>query len=134
MRFIQKTALAIVCALATQHAHTYGSSSSSSSSCNYPRFSEFQPSPNKYLQNLREFSFLASANTTPSSVEANVSAGSVKEHFTAKQLTITPLNSGQLEVVGKLTRPFQHGFARISVKAHSKPGCEKTDGFLVRVQ
>lgn len=114
-------------------ASAYGSASSSSS-CHKPSFSEFTPAANKYLQSFREFSFVASSNTTPTSVEVNISTGQVKHHFSAKELQITSRKSGQLEVSGKLDRPFQHGFARISVTAHSKPGCEKTDGYLIRVQ
>ena len=125
---------AMLLSLAAHTAFAYGGSSSSSSSCEKPHFSEFQPSANKYLQHLREFSFVASANTSPSSIEVNISAGQYKEHISAKQLEITPQPSGRLEVKGKLNHPFQHGFARISVTARSKPGCEKTDGFLVRVQ
>jgi len=135
MKHLLQTTSTILLCLAIDKAYAYGGgSSSSSSSCDKPSFSEFQPSASKYLQNLSEFSFTASANTTPSSIEVNISAGQVKEHLVAKQLEITPQKSGRLEVKGKLNRPFQHGFARISVTAHSKPGCEKTDGFLVRVQ
>lgn len=133
MKHLLKTAAALILCLSVNTAYAYGGSSSSSS-CEKPSFSEFQPSANKYLQNLREFSFVSSSNTTPSSIEVNVSAGQYKEHITAKQLEITPQSSGRLEVKGKLNQPFQHGFARISVTAHSKPGCDKTDGFLVRVQ
>lgn len=124
---------AVLLSLPFDAAVAYGANSSSSS-CDKPSFSEFQPSANKYLQNFREFSFVASSNTTPASIEVNISAGSMKEHLDAKQLEITPQKSGRLEVKGKLNKPFQHGFARISVTAHSKPGCEKTDGYLIRVQ
>lgn len=114
-------------------AFAYGSGSSSSN-CVKPTFSEFQPAANKYLQSFREFSFVTSSNTTPTSIEVNISAGQMKQHLSAKELEITPKKNGQLEVSGKLDRPFQHGFVRISVTAHSKPGCEKTDGHLIRVQ
>ena len=114
-------------------AHAYGSSSSSST-CHKPTFSEFQPAANKYLQSFRTFSFVASSNTTASSIEVNISAGKIKHHFTAKELEITTRRSGQLEVKGKLDREFQHGFARINITAHSKPGCDNTDGYLIRVQ
>lgn len=133
MKYLSATTVVLL-SLAANTAFAYGGSSSSSSSCEKPHFSEFQPSANKYLQHLREFSFVASANTSPSSIEVNISAGQYKEHISAKQLEITPQPSGRLEVKGKLNQPFQHGFARISVTARSKPGCEKTDGFLVRVQ
>ncbi|WAR44424.1 hypothetical protein [Methylomonas rapida] len=113
--------------------HAYGNGSSSSK-CVKPTFSEFQPSANKYLQSFREFSFVASANTTPTSIEVNVSAGQYKQHIGAKELEITSKPSGQFEVTGKIDRPFQHGFIHISLTAHSKPGCEKTEGYLIRVQ
>lgn len=127
------TIAAVMLSLPMDSALAYGSSSSSSS-CDKPKFSEFKPNANTYLQSFREFSFVASSNTTASSIEVNISAGKIKEHFSAKQLEITPQKSGRLEVKGKLDKPFQHGPARISVKAHSKPGCEKTDGFLIKVQ
>lgn len=127
------TIVAAVLSLQVDTVYAYGSSSSSSH-CDKPSFSEFQPTANKYLQSFSEFSFAASSNTTASSIKVNISAGPLKEHFDAKQLNITPQNSGRLVVKGKLSRPFQHGFARISVTAHSKPGCEKTDGHLIKVQ
>ena len=63
----------------------------------------------------------------------HVSIGDNKYEFTAKELQITPLRTGQLEIRGKLNKPVENGFARISVTAHSKPGCERTDGVLIRV-
>ena len=125
--------IAAALSLPANTVFAYGSSSSSSS-CDKPTFSEFQPAANKYLQSFSEFSFVASSNTSPSSIKVNISAGSLKEQFDAKQLKIDPQGNGRLVVSGKLNRPFQHGFARISVTAHSKPGCEKTDGHLIRVQ
>ncbi|MGY6275684.1 hypothetical protein [Methylomonas sp. MgM2] len=113
--------------------YAYGSSSSSNT-CHKPTFSEFQPAANKYLQSFRAFSFVASSNTTASSIEVTVSTGKIKHHFTAKELEITPRRSGQLEVKGKLNRDFQHGFVRISASAHSKPDCKNSDGYLIRVQ
>lgn len=114
-------------------AFAYGSSSSSSS-CHKPTFSEFTPAANKYLQSFREFSFVASSNTSASSIEVNISTGREKHHFSSKELQITPRRSGQLEVKGKLNSPFQHGFIRISATAYSRPDCKHTDGYLIRVQ
>ena len=133
MKTFYITITAVLLCLQFDAAFAYGSSSSSSS-CKKPSFSEFKPSANKYLQSFREFSFTASSDTSPSSIEVDISAGSTKEHFTSKQLAITPQASGRLDVKGKLNKPFQHGFARISVKAHSKPGCDHSDGVLIRVQ
>lgn len=128
-----KIATATLLSLSVGAAHAY-TSGQSSSHCDKPSFSEFQPAANKYLQSFDEFSLVASSNTTPTSIEVTVSAGQAKYHFSAKQLQITPQNSGRLVVKGKLERPLQHGFVRLSVTAHSKPGCEKTEGYLIRIQ
>lgn len=133
MQTLNTVFLASVLLLTSSSAFAYGSSSGSSS-CDKPVFSEFQPAANKYTQSLGEFSFMASSNTTPSSVHVTVSLGENQLHFGPKDLDIEVQKSGRLEVKGKLERPIQQGFARISVTAHSKPNCEKTDGFLVRIQ
>ncbi|NOV30413.1 hypothetical protein [Methylomonas sp. ZR1] len=127
-----KIAAATLLSLSGTAAHAYGSSQSSQH-CDKPVFSEFQPATNKYLQSFSEFSLMASANTTLTSVVVNVSAGETKYHFTPKQLQITQQPSGRLEIKGKVDRPIESGFARLSVTAHSKPGCEKTDGYLIRI-
>lgn len=119
--------------LGTASAYAY-SSSPSSSHCEKPAFSEFQPAANKYLQSLSEFSFTATSHTTAASIEVSVTAGPIKYHLTHKDLDIDTQKSGRLSVSGKLPRPIEKGFARINITAHSKPGCEKTDGYLVRIQ
>ena len=133
MNTLTKITVAACLLLGFNTAHAY-SSGQSSSSCDKPRFSEFQPAANKYTQSLSEFSMMASANTVPSSVHVTVSYGQAQFDFPAKELDITVQKSGRLEIKGKLDRPIEAGFARISVTAHSKPNCEKTDGFLVRIQ
>lgn len=121
------------CIFGTQEVYAYGSSQSSSH-CEKPVFSEFQPSANKYLQTLNEFSFLSSSNTKINSLEVTISAGPIKYHLSHNDLAIEAQKNGRLEVYGKLPRPVEKGFARISITAHSKPGCEKTDGYLIRIQ
>lgn len=125
--------LTLIFVFEVPQVYAYGSSQSSSH-CDKPVFSEFQPSANKYLQSLNEFSFLSSSNTNANSLEVTVSAGPIKYHLTHNDLDINVQKSGRLEVSGKLPRPLEKGFARISITAHSKPGCEKTDGYLVRIQ
>jgi methionine synthase II (cobalamin-independent) len=133
MNTLTKLTLAAACLLSINTAQAYNSGQGSSS-CDKPMFSEFQPAANKYTQSLSEFSMMASANTVPTSVHVTVSYGQTHFDFPAKELDITVQKSGRLEIKGKLDRPIEHGFARISVTAHSKPTCEKTDGFLVRIQ
>lgn len=102
--------------------------------CDRPAFSEFQPATNKYLQSFNEFSLTASANTTPASIAITVTAaGEVKYHFSAKNLQITPQQNGRLAIKGKLDKAVEQGFARLSITAHSKPNCEKTEGYLIRI-
>lgn len=127
------TIAVILLSLPMDYALAYGNSSSSSS-CAKPSYSEFNPTANESLQSLSEFSFVVSSNTTASSIEVNISAGSFKKHFSAKELDITQQRSGRLTVKGKLDKPLEQGYARISVTAHSKPGCEKTDGYLIKLQ
>lgn len=132
MTTLFRIAAATLLSLSANAAQAYGGSQSSHH-CDKPVFSEFQPAANKYLQSFTEFSLNASANTTLTSVVINVSAGETKYHFTAKELQITQQPSGRLEIKGKVARPIEHGFARLSITAHSKPGCETTDGYLIRI-
>lgn len=132
MTSLYRIGAAICLSLSLNVAHAYGNQQSSSH-CEKPTFSEFQPGTNKYTQSFVEFSFVASSHTMPASINVNVSAGELKYHFTAKELQITPRQNGQLEVRGKLPRPIEHGFARVSMTGHVKPGCDKTDGYLVRI-
>lgn len=127
-----RIAISSLLMLSTDAALAYGSGQSSQH-CDKPAFSEFQPATNKYLQSFTEFSLVASSHTTPASIEVNVSAGDLKYHFSAKELQIAQQPSGRILVSGKLPRPIEKGFARVSITAHSKPGCEKTDGYLVRI-
>lgn len=130
---LSKMMLALSCLLAIGQAHAYGSGGSSSTHCEKPTFSDFSPAPNKYLQSFDEFALVASANTTPSSITVNVSAGSLKYVLHAKQLQISEGKHGKWNIEGKVPRPIEHGFVRLSVSAHSKPGCEATTGYLIRI-
>ena len=122
----------LLLSLSVNNAHAYNKNQGSSS-CEKPIFSEYQPAGNKYTQSFGSFSFIASSNTAPGSITVNVSAGENKFHFDAKALEIVQEKSGKFKVNGKLLRPIEHGFARVSITAHSKPGCEHTDGYLIRI-
>jgi hypothetical protein len=101
--------------------------------CDRPKFTNFEPPMNKYTQSFGEFSFEASANTVPASIVVTVTVGGKQRQWTAKDLDIDELRSGRWEITGKIYPPVGSGFARVDVQAHSKPGCEHHDGFLVRV-
>lgn len=132
MSSLYRIGAALCLGLWVSASHAYGSQQSAGH-CEKPTFSDFQPAPNKYTQSFLEFSFVASSHTVPASISVNVSAGELKYQFTAKELQIKPRQNGQLEVRGKLPRPIEHGFARVSMTGHVKPGCDKTDGYLVRI-
>lgn len=132
MTNFHKISAAIFLTFCANSAHAYGSNHGSGG-CDKPVFTEFKPAVNKYLQSFSEFSLLASSNTAPTSINITISVGENKYHFTPKELVITPRKTGSLEVKGKIDRPVEHGFARLSVTAHSKPGCEHTDGILIRI-
>lgn len=127
--------LFLVISLSTSfgNAFAYGTGQSSHS-CEKPIFSAFQPAANKYLQSFNEFSFVTTGNTAPTSIAVSVSVVDNKFHFTHKDLVITTLKNGHLAVKGKLGKPVEHGFARIDFTAHIKPGCDKTEGYLIRIQ
>jgi len=133
MLHCNRLAAALILSLGFNTAHAYGGNHSTGSSCEKPIFSAFQPAVNKYLQSFTEFSFVTSANTVPTSIGVTISVGENKIHYSAKELQIKPLKNGHLVVKGKLDRPLEFGFARLSVTAHSKPGCETTEGYLIRI-
>ncbi len=125
-------AAALLLCLGCSSAYAYNSSQGSHS-CDKPVYSDFQPSPSKYTQSFSEFSFVVSSNTNPHSIHVEISTGGGKIVFTPNDLVINNRANGQFEVRGRLDRAMEHGFARVNITAHSKPNCEKTDGFLVRV-
>lgn len=132
MNFKLRSACGLFLGLYGSFALAYGNNASSHH-CDKPHFSGFQPAANKYTQSFNEFSFEASANTVPSSIVVTVSVGGKQRQWTAKDLDIDELRSGRLDVAGKIRPAVEGGFARVSIVAHSKPGCEAHDGFLVRV-
>jgi hypothetical protein len=124
------TALSLM--FSVNFAYAYGSGSSSTH-CDKPVFSDFKPAANKYLQSFDEFSVVASGNTTATSIVVDLGLGENKIHFSNHDLEITTRKTGQHDIKGRLERPISGGFVRFSVTAHSKPGCEKTDGVLIRI-
>ena len=132
MRNEYKIIMAILLSFGVETAQAYGSGASSHS-CEKPSYSKFQPAVSKYLQSFSEFSFEASANTSPTSIVVTIGSGENQLHFDHKELEITQLSTGHYAVKGKLDKPLEGGFARLNVTAHSKPGCEKTDGILIRI-
>lgn len=129
----QGIACAVLLGLNTGTAQAYGGDHGSGGSCKKPVFYRFQPAVNKYLQSFSEFSFEASDNTSPISITVNISFGEFKRQFNARELDIKPIKNGHFEVKGKLERPLERGFVRVTLTAHSKPGCEHSEGYLLRI-
>jgi hypothetical protein len=133
MKTLTGIAALVLLSSSVSTAYAYSSGGSSSQHCDKPLFSEFEPAANKYVQSFMEFSMVASSNTAPNSIVVNISSGEYQRHFDHSNLEITPLKNGKFEISGKIERPIEKGFVRISVTAHSKPTCEKTDGYLLRI-
>lgn len=86
--------------------------------CTDPVFSGESPGPEDRVGKLETFSFTASDNTEPDSLEAWVNLQPAK-------LTITPLRSGQLRVEATPAAPVTQGRAWIKVKGMSRDGCDQ---------
>lgn len=103
----------------------YGSSSSSKKACAKPKFSEFTPANNAQIAVGGQFSFVASANTNPDSLEVTVKGSPVA-------VTVTPKNSG-FAVNGNLPASITADFVRINISADGHNDCKGNDGWLLKV-
>ena len=103
----------------------YGSSGSSKKACDAPKFSDFNPPNNAQVTAHTAFSFVASPNTHPDSIEVSVK-GQVVE------VVITPKNQSFL-VSGMLPEQLKNDFARISVTATGTNQCKGSGGWLVKI-
>ena len=86
--------------------------------CTDPEFFPEQPAPEARVSALETFTFTASENTDPATLEAWVNLQPVT-------LNITPERSGRLAVTGKLAVPVTQGRAWIKVQGYSQDGCEQ---------
>jgi hypothetical protein len=113
-------------------AHAYGSQGGAKA-CEKPSFSKFQPAPNAAVQAFSDFSFTASPNTSSASIAVTVSSGTVKHAFKTNDLQITERKDGRLEIKGRLENPIRAGFVRLNIAAESKRGCDKAEGYLIKL-
>lgn len=132
MKILFQIGLILGLSLFLNNVFAYGSGSSSKA-CEKPSFSKFQPTPDATVPTFSDFSFTASSNTSAPSLEVTISSGSFKQAFKAKDLTITELPNGGLAVKGQLQTPLTEGFARLNIAAKSKRGCDKADGYLIKL-
>jgi hypothetical protein len=132
MKTLLQTGLILSLHLFFNSAYAYGSQGGSKA-CEKPSFSKFQPAPDATVQAFSDFSFTASPNTSAASIAVNISSGTLKYAFQAKDLQISALKNGALEVKGHLQNPIREGFARLNIAAKSKRGCDKAEGYLIKL-
>ena len=111
--------------LVSSNSWAYGSSSSSKS-CTKPEFSQFIPAENSIIAAGASFSFLASANTYPTTIKVSVKGLPV-------ELSITPKDAAGFLVKGTLPKALHDDFARISINAEGQKNCKGDGGWLVNI-
>ena len=102
----------------TGHALPSGHHGSLVTQCTDPRFFEESPGDNAKVERLERFSFTASDNTDPTSIEVLV-------NLRPADISVTPQRSGQLAVEAKLAEPITQGRAWIKVTGMSHDGCHQ---------
>ena len=103
----------------------YGDSSSSSTGDCKANFSKFSPANNAVVASPSNFSFFASAETSPKSITVTIKGQSIP-------VTVTPKNEG-FQVTGVLPDTLKGTYARISITAKGPGQCEASGGWLVKV-
>ena len=103
----------------------YGDGGGSSTVACTAKFSKFTPANNSEVAAKSDFSFFASAATSPNSIKVTIKGLSVP-------VTVTPKNEG-FQVTGKLPDTIKGTFAKINIDARGVNQCEGSDGWLVKV-
>jgi len=111
--------------LISSNSWAYGSSSSSKA-CTKPEFSQFIPTENSTIAAGSSFSFLASANTYPTTIKVTVKGLPV-------ELSITPKEAIGFEVKGTLPKSLENDYARINISAEGQKNCKGEGGWLVNI-
>lgn len=122
---LYKTLWILALIIVTSNVWAYGSSSASKKACVKPKFSEFIPANNAEVAANSTFSFVASANTNPKSINVTVKNQPVT-------VTVTPKNQ-DFQVTGTLPGTLKGTFARISIVADGPKKCKGSDGWLVKI-
>ena len=103
----------------------YGDGGGSSTVACMAKFLKFTPANNSEMAPKSEFSFFASAATSPNSIKVTIKDRSVP-------VTVTQKTEG-FQVTGKLPDAIKGTFAKISITAKGPNQCEANDGWLVKV-
>jgi hypothetical protein len=105
-------------------AYGEGGGGSNAVACS-AKFSKFTPASNSEVAPKSEFSFVASATTTPTSIKVTIKDFSVPVAVTQK--------SDGFHVTGKFPEALKGTFAKIRITAKGANQCEVNDGWLVKV-
>lgn len=89
------------------------------------KFSKFTPANNSEVAAKSDFSFFASAATSPNSIKVAIKGQSIP-------VTVTPKNEG-FQVTGQLPDSIKGTYAKIAITAKGPNQCEGSDGWLVKV-
>lgn len=104
---------------------------SSTDPCNQVILSAFTPAPFSAEKNKvevkpqSEFSFLVSKNVLPSSITVKIKEETVP-------ITVKPINNG-LTVKGLLPKSAKGRYIRLEIFVKGPGGCDKADGWLLKV-
>jgi hypothetical protein len=109
----------------TGWAYGEGGGGSNAVACG-AKFSKFTPANNSEVVPESEFSFVASAATTPNSIKVTIKDLSVPIAVTQK--------SDGFQVTGKLPDAIKGTFAKIRITGKGTNQCEANDGWLVKVK
>lgn len=112
--------------MVTSTSWAYGSSSSSSKACAKPEFTNFVPAENAEVATGSTFSFIASANTLPSTIKVTVKG-------LPATLKVTPRNEGSSLVSGTIPSSLKGIYARIAITADGQNNCKGDGGWLVKI-
>jgi hypothetical protein len=107
-------------------ALAYGGGSSGQKACSKPKLTQFMPAHLSVVAPQSAFSFLASASTTPSSIQVTVKKLPV-------DITIEKVSKGH-RVTGVLPEALQNTYARINIKATASNRCQGGDGWLLKIE
>ena len=103
-----------------------GGGSSSTKACAKPKFTDFVPAENAEVAAGSNFSFTASANTYPSSINVTIKG-------LPATIKVTPKTVGTFEVSGSLPRSLKGTYARIAIEADAQSKCNGGGGWLVKI-
>lgn len=116
--------ITLLLVISSSQVWAYGSDSSTKA-CVKPKFSHFQPVNNSEVAANSTFTFIASPQTNPETLEVTVKGQPV-------ELTITEKNKN-FYVSGTLPVSISHDFVRINIAAESPSKCRGADGWLLKV-